>query len=189
MVRDRKTIEQHNLEYDSNDTMLSYQWPVVELERTQLNLRFKLREKDRKLLAERFDVTAFNHISGMFEILQSAPNCWDITTSAEIEVTQNCVVSFEPVLSSFQFSETEQFQFIDENQQNEDGVSEEGYEMQPVEPIQNGHIPLGETVSQLIGVHLPLLPRSDTADEFLSNKGKDATFNPFHKLSELKKTE
>ena len=187
MVRDKKTTHHHKLEYDADETILTYQWQVMDLKSDCIKISFQLRETDRTALAKRFDVNAFEKIAGYFEISQPAPECWDILSCAEIEAVQNCVVSTHPVQSVFSFSEVEQFKALALHLRDESELSEDGFEMQLAEPVMDGTIPLGETLAQHISLHLPLQPRSEDADGFLSTNGQDDSFGPFHKLSVLKK--
>ena len=94
---------------------------------------------------------------------------------------QPCIVSFDDVSEKVEFVEQERY--IDTLVTAEEMSGEQ----LDLEALDNGHIPLGEAVAQLVSVHLPAFPRSTTADKIMDENARTGDISPFHKLSELKK--
>lgn len=189
MRNQHKTILKQNLNISADESIFACRWDAIDLEGKQIKLRFQVRPEDREILAQRFDVIEFSSIEGVFDITQPAPECWQLVTTVTAQISQQCVVSFVPVHTEISFSEHERFVVMNKAVSSDNSDDEEGMEIDEAEPLENGAIPLGETLAQHIALHLPLLPRSQNADKVMSEKAQDAEISPFHMLSELKKTE
>ena len=89
------------------------------------------------------------------------------------DVVQPCIVSFDDVSEKVEFVEQERY--ID----TLDTAEEMSEEQLDLEALDNGHIPLGEAVAQLVSVHLPAFPRSTTADKIMDENARTGDISPF----------
>ena len=113
-----------------------------------------LNENERDQLCERFNFLKLNNVSGMLVLAQIADGCWELTGQINVEITQACVVSQQPVDSQFKVELEERFVFTHINQIEINAMEVD------VDLLVNGEIPVGECLCQWIGVCAPSWPRA-----------------------------
>ena len=140
-----------------------------------------LRENERRQLSERFSFIKLEEVMGELALAQIADGCWELKGKINVAITQACVVSGQPVESTFVIELEERFvvSFSDQTEINAMEVD--------VDLLVNGEIPVGECLCQWIGVSAPAWPRAENVP-VLGEPELDHTENhPFARLSELKK--
>lgn len=147
---------------------------------TPLSLALSLTPADEASLAERFDFLSVSEVSGSVTVKLCATLCWELTAKVKARIEQACVVSGEPVVTCLSFDVLERF--VSESEEIEE-IDSTGVD---VERLQDGHIPIGDAISQAIAICAPAYPRSKTAP-ILEEPEVSRENNPFAKLSELKK--
>ena len=140
-----------------------------------------LKETERRQLSERFAFIKLEDVTGKLALAQVADGCWELKGKINVAITQACVVTGQPVVSTF-MSELEE-RFVDSFS---DKTEIDAMEVN-VDLLVNGEIPVGECVCQWIGVCAPAWPRAENVP-VLGEPELDNTENhPFARLSELKK--
>ncbi|MGB2208920.1 MAG: hypothetical protein ACPH4L_04085 [Candidatus Puniceispirillaceae bacterium] len=181
MVKQSGKHQKRQIELPVDRSFWDFRLPVDQLNDAITRYSFQLRKQDRQILADRLDVSGFTSITGEIKISELATRCWQVDFSIFFDVVQPCIVSFDDVSEKVEFVEQERY--ID----TLDTAEEMSGEQLDLEALDNGHIPLGEAVAQLVSVHLPAFPRSTTADKIMDENARTGDISPFHKLSELKK--
>ena len=140
-----------------------------------------LKETERRQLSERFSFIKLEDVIGKLALAQIADGCWELKGKINVAITQACVVSGQPVESTFMIELQERF--VDSfSDQTEIDVMEVDVDL-----LVNGEIPVGECLCQWIGVCAPAWPRAENIP-VLGEPELDNTENhPFARLSELKK--
>ena len=140
-----------------------------------------LNEAERLQLCERFTFLKLDNVVGELGLAQVADGCWELKGKINVDITQACVVSGQPVESKFMIEIEERFVDALSDQIEIDAMEVD------VDLLVNGEIPVGECLCQWIGVCAPAWPRSENVP-VLGGPELDNTENhPFARLSELKK--
>ena len=140
-----------------------------------------LNESERQLLCERFNFIKLDDVAGTLTLAQIADGCWELKGQINIALTQACVVSSQPVDSTFIIELKERFVHALSDHTEIDAMEVD------VDLLVNGEIPIGESLCQWIGVCAPAWPRQENVP-VLGDPEPDKTRNhPFARLSELKK--
>ena len=140
-----------------------------------------LNETERRQLSERFAFIKLENVMGKIALAQIADDCWELKGIIKITITQACVVSGQPVESTFMIELEERFVGSFSDQTEIDAMEVD------VDLLVNGEIPVGECLCQWIGVCAPAWPRAENVP-VLGGPELDITENhPFSRLSELKK--
>ena len=140
-----------------------------------------LKETERRQLSERFSFIKLEDVTGKLTLAQIADECWELKGKINVAITQACVVSGQPVESTFMIELEERFVDLFSDQTEIDAMEVD------VDLLVNGEIPVGECLSQWIGVCAPAWPRAENFP-VLGEPELDNTENhPFARLSELKK--
>ena len=140
-----------------------------------------LKETERRQLSERFSFIKLGDVIGKLALAQIADGCWELKGKINVAITQACVVSGQPVESTFMIELEERFVDLFSDQTEIDAMEVD------VDLLVNGEIPVGECLSQWIGVCAPAWPRAENFP-VLGEPELDNTENhPFARLSELKK--
>ena len=140
-----------------------------------------LKETERRQLSERFSFIKLEDVIGKLALAQIADGCWELKGKINVAITQACVVSGQPVESTFMIELEERFVDSFSDQTEIDAMEVD------VDLLVNGEIPVGECLCQWIGVCAPAWPRAENFP-VLGEPELDNTENhPFARLSELKK--
>ena len=140
-----------------------------------------LKETERRQLSERFSFIKLGDVMGKLALAQIADGCWELKGKINVAITQACVVSGQPVESTFMIELEERFVDLFSDQTEIDAMEVD------VDLLVNGEIPVGECLCQWIGVCAPAWPRAENVP-VLGEPELDHTENhPFARLSELKK--
>ena len=160
------------------DTMV----PAYAIARGSLvHLDICLKETERRQLSERFAFIKLEDVMGKLALAQIADGCWELKGKINVAITQACVVSGQPVESTFMIELEERFVDSFSDQTEIDAMEVD------VDLLVNGEIPVGECLCQWIGVCAPAWPRAENVP-VLDEPELDNTENhPFARLSELKK--
>ena len=132
-------------------------------------------------LAERFGYLEVKALTGKLDVRRISSACWQIKGQFTAEITQSCVVSGEPVEERFLFDLIERYLETLENVEEIDPMGVD------VEVLDNGMIPVGEAVAQVLAVHANAWPRRADAPILALPPQLKKQNHPFAKLSELKK--
>ncbi|MGB1546334.1 MAG: hypothetical protein ACPHDJ_07245, partial [Candidatus Puniceispirillaceae bacterium] len=136
---------------------------------------------ERRQLSERFAFIKLEDVTGKLALAQIADRCWELKGKINVAITQACVVSGQPVESTFMIELEERFVDSFSDQTEIDAMEVD------VDLLVNGEIPVGECLCQWIGVCAPAWPRAENFP-ILGDPELDNTENhPFARLSELKK--
>ena len=156
--------------------------PVHTIARGKLvNFDVRLNETERHQLCERFNFIKLEGVVGKIALEQIADRCWELKGKINVEITQACVVSGQPVESSFKIELEERFVDTLSNQTEIDAMDVD------VDLLVNDEIPVGESLCQWIGVCAPAWPRKKNVPFMGDPELNKAENHPFARLSELKK--
>ena len=140
-----------------------------------------LKETERQQLSERFAFIKLEDVMGKLTLTQVADGCWELKGKINVAITQACVVSGQPVESTFMVELEERFVNSFSDQTEIDAMEVD------VDLLVNGEIPVGECLCQWIGVCAPAWPRAENVPVLGGSKLDDTENHPFARLSELKK--
>jgi len=144
-------------------------------------------------LEKRFDLKQMNFLKGEVILKRLSGQKIECKVTAKTKITQNCVVSLKPVVSSIDVSFRRVYGSarVRENQGTEiiidiDAVDE-------LDPIVDGVIDLAEALAEELGLEIDPFPRAESTDFSDFGVGPDITEdevqakNPFTALAGLKK--
>ena len=140
-----------------------------------------LKETERRQLSERFSFIKLEEVMGELALAQIADGCWELKGKINVAITQACVVSGQPVESTFMIELEERFVDSFSDQTEIDAMEVD------VDLLVNGEIPVGECLCQWIGVCAPAWPRAENVPVLEMHDVDDSENHPFARLSELKK--
>ena len=140
-----------------------------------------LKETERQQLSERFAFIKLEDVMGKLALAQIADGCWELKGRINVKITQACVVSGQPVESTFTIELEERFVDTLSNQIEIDAMEVD------VDLLVNGDIPVGESLCQWIGVCAPAWPRAESVPVLGEPELENTENHPFARLSELKK--
>ena len=140
-----------------------------------------LKETERRQLSERFAFIKLEEVMGKLALAQIADGCWELKGEINVAITQACVVSGQPVESTFMIELEERFVNSFSYQTEIDAMEVD------VDLLVNGEIPVGECLCQWIGVCAPAWPRAENVPVLGGPKLDNTENHPFARLSELKK--
>ena len=138
-------------------------------------------EHERRSLCERFSFIDLHGLEGKLILVQLAEGCWAMKGRLEGQVTQACVVSGKPTVSPLVIELEERFVSALTDQAEVDAMDVD------VDLLVDGNIPVGESLSQWIGVCAPAWPRAADVPLLEEPEAAEPENHPFAKLSELKK--
>ena len=140
-----------------------------------------LNETERLQLSERFAFIKLEDVVGKLALAQIADGCWELKGKINVAITQACVVSGQPVESTFVIELEERFVDTLSDQIEIDAMEVD------VDLLVNGEIPVGECLCQWIGVCAPAWPRAENVPVLGVPEVGNTENRPFARLSELKK--
>ena len=138
-------------------------------------------ETERRQLSERFAFIELGAVMGKLALAQVADGCWELKGKINVAITQACVVSGQPVESTFMIELEERFVGSFSEQTEIDAMEVD------VDLLVNGEIPVGECLCQWIGVCAPAWPRAENVPVLDEPEFDNTENHPFTRLSELKK--
>ena len=140
-----------------------------------------LKETERRQLSARFAFIKLQDVMGKLALAQIADGCWELKGKINVAITQACVVSGQPVESTFMIELEERFVDSFSDQTEIDAMEVD------VDLLVNGEIPVGECLCQWIGVCAPAWPRAENVPVLGGSELDNTENHPFARLSELKK--
>jgi uncharacterized metal-binding protein YceD (DUF177 family) len=154
-----------------------------------MQVTLQANDKQRALLAERFDLLELTHFSALFDLHSGrADMAVSVTGAIKADLVQPCVATLEPLPQHVE--EQVDVLFMPEAMLEGDGSGPPTIELnqQEIEPLINGVIDLGELASQYLGAALDPYPRKEGLGPIEAEYGTEIkTTNPFAKLAELVK--
>ena len=142
--------------------------------------------EERAGLARRFDLLELGRLKATVKVMPMAGGFYRLAATLEAALVQACTVTLEPVPSRIAESFSLSFGPVDEAGEIVlDGESE------PVEPLEDGMIDIGEAVAQQLSLALDPFPRAPGAaieiESIVSNESSRES--PFAALARLKPPE
>jgi uncharacterized metal-binding protein YceD (DUF177 family) len=167
---------------------LEFSRPVDVLHLPQVGGRYDLTASatERAALAKRFDLLRLDRLAAQVELAPIAAGFYRLSAAFEAEVTQACVVTFEPVTTRLE----ETFSLLYGTQDDQKDVLLDG-DSEIVEPVEGGMIDIGEAVAQQLSLALDPFPRAPEAASQSGAivAGEPRLDSPFAVLAKLRKAE
>jgi uncharacterized metal-binding protein YceD (DUF177 family) len=139
---------------------------------------------ERAALAKRFDLLALDRLDAKVRLTPMAGGYYRLVADFEAELTQACAITSEPVPAHIAESFTLLYGPVEESSEIVlDGDAE------PVEPLDDGMIDIGEAVAQQLSLALDPFPRAPGAslEEEVDLSGHGERESPFAALAKLRK--
>jgi uncharacterized metal-binding protein YceD (DUF177 family) len=140
--------------------------------------------EERAALAERFDLLALDRLTAKVKVAPTAGGYYRLAAGFEAQLTQACAITSEPVPARVAESFTLTYGPVEESSEI---VLDGGAE--PVEPLEDGMIDIGEAVAQQLSLALDPFPRAPgaalEAEADLSDPSPRES--PFAALAKLRK--
>jgi uncharacterized metal-binding protein YceD (DUF177 family) len=156
----------------------------------RMERRISANPQERAALATRFDLIGIDRLEAVFS-LKRAGGVIHVSGELEAEVTQACVVTLAPVPAKI--SEAFSANFSDEDRRRPADPDLDFEAEDPPEPIQNGHIDLGELAAEQLALALDPYPRAPGAAipaQFSPEEdAEEDSARPVNPFSILKKTQ
>ena len=140
--------------------------------------------EERAALAVRFELLALGRLDATVTLTALAGGYYRLAAEFEAELTQACAVTSEPVPARVSESFTLVYGAVEESSEIVlDGDAE------PVEPLDDGMIDIGEAVAQQLSLALDPFPRSPEAllEEAADLSDQSPGKSPFAALGRLRK--
>ena len=185
------------------ETEWSYFLDVEDLEKERTALSISPDEQERKRLCQRLGLVSIEKLDADMVIERRAGEvAFHISGTIHAEVTQSCVVTLEPVRSTI--SEEFEAWFADPDaaisiaKARHEKLSEKSHGELPVldesddpEPLIEGKIDLGETVTQYLSLFINPYPHAEgvqfeQSDDQIKKPDDALTKNPFAALKDWK---
>lgn len=140
--------------------------------------------EERAALAKRFELLALDRLEAKVKLTPMAGGFYRLAADFEAELTQACSITSEPVPARVAESFTLIYGPVDESSEIVlDGDAE------PVEPLDDGMIDIGEAVAQQLSLALDPFPRAPGAslEDEADLSDQSARESPFAALAKLRK--
>lgn len=143
--------------------------------------------KERQALAERFGLLNLSQLTAQLTVTPSGKNDgFNVTGKIHAEVTQQCVISLEPITATLD-REVDVF-FLASPESEEVETVDLTHVEEDFEPIEDGLLDLGEMVSQHLFLTLDPYPKKPGLKPLKVLYGEEEqTANPFAKLTDWPK--
>ena len=165
------------------------------------HINIEASQEQRQNLARRFGIVSIENLTAKLHLKQEKPNQFiKITGPFEATITQNCVITAEPVTTTITENLESWYanpdQIVSLEKARREKAIKDGEEIpmleehEDPEPFNEGFIDLGELVAQHLSLSIPPYPRADGAEydgPILDAGEQEPAFdNPFAKLAEWK---
>jgi len=148
-----------------------------------VNLLLEADRQSCKELAERFDWVEVCSLRAELRLKSVAKSVYQVTGQIEAAIIQSCRLSGNPVPEALLIAVNERFADLG----TEAGDTEIDPMAVSVEALEDGKIPVGEMIAQLVGLEATPWPRDlGVADERILPAGEDPV-HPFASLAQMKK--
>lgn len=140
--------------------------------------------EERSALAKRFDLLALERLEAKVKLAPMAGGYYRLTADFEAQLSQACAITSEPVPARVAESFTLTYGPVEESSEIVlDGDAE------PVEPLDDGMIDIGEAVAQQLSLVLDPFPRAPGAslEEEADLSDRAPRESPFAALAKLRK--
>lgn len=140
---------------------------------------------ERAGLARRFGLLQLDRLEAEVRLKPMAGGYYRLEAQLEAELVQACIITSEPVPSRI----AEAFALVYGPVENEDEIVLDG-DSEPVEPLEDGIIDIGEAVAQQLSLALDRFPRAHGAvlDDDTDAMAREAPHeSPFAPLARLRK--
>jgi len=140
--------------------------------------------EERDALAKRFELLALDRLEAKVKLTPMAGGYYRLAAAFEARLTQSCAVTSEPVPALVSESFTLTYGPVEESSEIVlDGAAE------PVEPLDDGMIDIGEAVAQQLSLSLDPFPRAPDAslEEEADLSDDSPRESPFAALAKLRK--
>lgn len=141
--------------------------------------------EERAALARRFDLQAIDRLDADFTLRRAGTGVIHVNGTVRGDVVQSCVVTLEPVPAHVQDTFAVDFAADADTQAEEEEIDFDAAD--PPEPIQNGHIDLGELAAEHLSLALDPYPRAPGAALPARESREDVPERPVNPFSILKK--
>ncbi len=140
--------------------------------------------EERAALAKRFDLLALDRLEAKVRLTPMSGGYYRLAAEFEAQLTQACAITAEPVPALVTESFTLTYGPVEESTEIVlDGDTE------PVEPLDDGMIDMGEAVAQQLSLSLDPFPRAPnvTLEEEADLSDRSQPESPFAALAKLRK--
>ena len=141
--------------------------------------------EERAALARRFGLQAIDRLEAEFTLQRAGNGVIHVKGKLEAEVVQSCVVTLEPVPARVEEEFAADFAVVPDRHQEDEEIDFEAAD--PPEPIQNGHIDLGELAAEQLLLGLDPYPRAPGAQLPQGLEPDEPDERPVNPFSILKK--
>ena len=164
--------------------MLTFSLKVDKLDQGKpVKLDLHAERSDCDALADRFGWIEVRSLAASLEAEAVFGRTYDVKGKVEAAIVQRCRVTGNPVPESIAFDVHERFAAT-----TDDGETAEIDPMAvSVEAVEDGVIPVGEMVAQLVGLEASAWPRDPEAEGPAAGETTPDPAHPFASLAELKK--
>jgi uncharacterized metal-binding protein YceD (DUF177 family) len=140
--------------------------------------------EERAALAKRFELLSLDKLEAMVKVAPMAGGFYRLTADFTADLSQACAVTSEPVPAHIAESFTLTYGPVEE----ETEIILDG-EAEPIEPLDDGMIDIGEAVAQQLSLSLDPFPRAPGAslEEEADLSDSSPRESPFAALAKLRK--
>ena len=140
--------------------------------------------EERAALAARFDLLALDQLEAKVKLTPMAGGYYRLAAEFEAQLTQACAITSEPVPARVAESFTLIYGPVEESSE----IILDG-DAEPVEPLDDGVIDIGEAVAQQLSLALDPFPRAPgaTLEEEVDLSDESPRESPFAELAKLRK--
>jgi len=168
---------------------------VCALGSSPLELDLSATAEQRVALAKRMNVDGLEDFQAHVSLILLKNSDVDMTATFSAKVRQPCVITTKPVISDLKATFSMTYSKVIEDDEEEDDEDFDDFESQydPPEPLIDGQIDVGETLTEQLALEIPPFPRVkgavfdgfETVSKTLSKEVFEKK-NPFAVLSQLK---
>lgn len=146
--------------------------------------RITARPEERAALAKRFDLLALDRLEAKVKLTPMAGGYYRLAAEFEADLVQACTVTQEPVPARLAESFTLTYGPVEESGE----IFLDG-DTEPVEPLDDGMIDIGEAVAQQLSLALDPFPRAPGVEieSETAVSGETPRESPFAVLARLRK--
>jgi uncharacterized metal-binding protein YceD (DUF177 family) len=141
--------------------------------------------EERAALARRFGLQAIDRLEAEFTLRRAGNGVIHVEGRLDAEIVQSCVVTLEPVPARVEEEFAADFADVPGRPAEDEEIDFEAAD--PPEPIQNGHIDLGELAAEQLSLGLDPYPRAPDAQLPQGPEPDEPDERPVNPFSILKK--